>query len=57
MVVGLSVLLIHKMGIVGTDEFDTIFLRQFYQYLIGLLLHRIGLTVGLDIRVCHLMAL
>ena len=57
MVVSLGIFLIHKVGIVGTDEFDTVLLRQFYQHLVGLLLHGECLTVGTDIRVCHLMTL
>ena len=57
MVVGLGVLLIHEMGIVGADQFDVIFLGQFDDHLVGLLLQGEGLTVGTDGRICHLMAL
>ena len=59
MVVGLGILLIHKMGIVGTDKFDAVLLSQFYQHLIGLLLHGERLTVGaiVRIRIGHLMTL
>ena len=57
MVVGFSILLIHEMGIVGADQFDAIFLGQFDEHLVGLLLQGEGLTVGTDGRICHLMAL
>ena len=57
MVVGLSIFLIHKVGIVRTDQFDTIFSSQFDQNLIGLLLKREGLAIGTLVRICHLMAL
>ena len=57
MVVGLSIFLIHKVGIVRTDQFDTIFPSQFDQHLIGLLLKREGLAIGTLVRICHLMAL
>ena len=57
MVVGLGILLIHKVGIVGTHQFDAVFLGQFDEHLVGLLLQGEGLTVGTDRGVCHLVAL
>ena len=57
MVVSFSILLIHEMGIVGTDEFDTIFLSQFDEYLIRLLLQGESLAVCPLHGVGHLMPL
>ena len=57
MVVRLGILLIHKVGIVGTHQFDAIFLSQFDEHLVRLLLQGEGITVGTDRRILHLMAL
>ena len=57
MVVGFGILLIHEMGIVGTHQFDTIFLCQFDKYLVGLLLQGEGLAVGSLKGIGHLMTL
>ena len=57
MIVSLGILLIHKVGIVGTDKFYPVFPSQFDKYLVSLLLQGIGLSVGSLSRVCHLMAL
>ena len=57
MVVGFGILLIHEVGIVGTHQFNAVFLGQFYQHLVGLLLHREGLTIGALQGILHLMAL
>ena len=57
MVVGLSILLVDKVGIIGTDEFDAILPGQFDEHLVGLLLQGEGLTVGTDSRISDLMTL
>ena len=57
MVMSLRVFLVHEMGIIGTDQFNTVFPCQFYENLIGFLLQREGLPIGTDSRVGHLMAL
>ena len=57
MVVCFSVLLIHEMGIIGTDEFYAVFLSQFDKHLIGLLLQREGLAISPLHRVGYLMTL
>ena len=57
MVVGLGILLVHKMGIVGTHQFDAIFLGQFDKHLIGFLLQREGLAIGSYHGVGHLVTL
>ena len=57
MVVRLGILLIHEVGIVGTHQFDAIFLSQFDEHLVRLLLQGEGITVGTDRRILHLMAL
>ena len=53
----LSILLIHEMRIIGTYQLDTVFLGQFNQYPVGLLLQDEGLAVRPDIRVLHFVAL
>ncbi len=57
MVVSLSVLLVHEVGIVGADELDAIFLSQFDEHAIGFLLQGEGFAVGPDAGVFHLVAL
>ena len=53
----LSVLLIHKVGIVRAYQLDAVFVSQFNEYLVSFLLQGERLTVGTDGRVFHLMAL
>ena len=57
MVVGLGILLVHKVRIVGTHQFDTIFLSQLYQHLVGLLLQGECLTIGPGVRIGHFVTL
>ena len=57
MVVSLSILLVHKVGIIGANEFNTILMGQLYEYLISLLLQGERLAIGTNGRVFHLMAL
>ena len=57
MVVSLSVLLVHEVGVVGADELDAIFLGQFDEHAIGFLLQGEGFAVGPDAGVFHLVAL
>ena len=45
------------MGIVRANQFDTIFLGEFYQHLIGFLLQGERLAIGTNRRVGHFMAL
>ena len=54
---GLSVFFVNEMGIVGTNEFDAILLRQFNEHLVRFLLHGECLTIGNHRGVGHLMAL
>ena len=57
MIVSLSILFVHKMGIIGTNQLDTIFLRQFNQHFVSLLLQGECLTIGTDSRIGHFVAL
>ena len=57
MVVCLRIVLIDKMRIIGTYQFDAIFLCQFDEHLVRLLLQWEGLAVGSYIRITYLMSL
>ena len=58
MVVSLSCFLILKVTVVGTDQFNAIFLGKFYEHLIGTLLQVVGLTIGKDTWIIrHFVAL
>ena len=57
MVVRLGILLVHKVGIVGTHQLDAILTSQFYQHAVGLLLHGERFAVGTNRGVFHLVAL
>ena len=57
MVVGLRILLIHKVRIVGAYQFDAVFLRQFDEHLVSLLLQGEGLAICPLQGIGHLMTL
>ena len=57
MVVSLGILLVHKVGIVGAYQLDTILMSQLDEHFVRLLLLREGLTVSTDSRVFDLVAL
>ena len=57
MIMGLGILLIHKVGIVRAHQFHTVFFRQLDEHLIRLLLQGECLTVRTDGGIGHLMTL
>ena len=56
-VVGFGILLVYEVCIIGTNQFDAVFVGQFNEHLIGLLLHGECLAIGTDGGVFHFVAL
>ena len=56
-VVCLSILLVHEMRVVGTNQFNAILLCEFNKHTVCLLLKREGLTICQYTWVCHLVTL
>ena len=56
-VVGLGRFLVFEVAVVGADDLDAVFLGETQQHLVGLLLQGIGLAVGHQRRILHLVPL
>ena len=55
-VVGLAVFFVNEVAVVGANQFDMVFLREFLEFFVDLFLQGIGVSVGTDGGVFDFMA-